>query len=364
METGQDSKIRTAVFLFMPPRGTYTKPLLKNLLDTCLSKYANVLIPDSEDFLSIKKQNLKPIKSFEELVKFPYIVNNNLLSLPQIREKGNQLIKTFKNFSNVDFFVVGDYDAMKFAALLSLWFLENKLKSKFIAIPCCPFNSVPFTEFSAGFGSALKLCKETADTFIKEKLNSSVGVMQIKGDKTGWLTAGTSALCNFPNQTLFISPETVLDTNNLLSETEKICLKDKTALIIIGEFLKTKSEKGIVHHIQKVWQLINKIIAKAGFKTFNFQISTDFLFDEAHISKYDKKICKSYGAAAVKFAKKSKGNIMIINRPGFNSRNSFSFDAIPLYDAVTTPRKLPNKFLTKNYRRSPALKKYLELIAK
>jgi len=127
--------------------------------------------------------------------------------------------------------------------------------------------------------------------------------------------------------------------------------------------LKTKSDKGIVHHNQRVCQLISKTISKAGFSISNFQIAPGILFDESHISKHDIKISKSFATAAVKFAKKSQGNIMVVNRLNFSSKTNFSFKAIPLYDAVTTPRKFPVKFLSKNYRVTMTLKNYLELIA-
>ncbi len=347
----------------MPPRGTYAKPLLEKLLDTCLSKYENCLIPDSEDFLSIEKQNLKPIKSFEELIKFPYIVNKNV-SLQEIRKKSKRLIETFKNIPNADIFVVGDFNAMKFSSLLSLYFLENNLKNKFVAIPCCPFNSIPFTEFSAGFLSALNWSKNMAEAFLKSGsgMKPGIGIMEIKGDETGWLTVGTAALSNFPNQTLFLAPDIIFDDKVFLIELKKIINKNKTVLIIVGETLKIKSDKRIIHQKQNVAQIISKIISKAGFSIFNFQIAPGILFDEAHISKHYIKMSRSFATAAVKFAKKSKGNIMVVNRLNFSRSSNFSFEAIPLYDAVTTPRKFPGKFHSKNYRVTMALKNYLELI--
>jgi|GEM_PF-2595081 len=350
----------------MLQRGAFAAPLLEKLLASSLQNYKHCFIPNSEELLSLKKQNLKLIKSSKTLNKFPYIVNQNL-SLPKIRENGKKLIETFKDFPEMDFFVVGDFAAMKFASRLSLWFFENNLKNKFIAVPCCPFNSVPFTEFSAGFGSALKWCADTATAFLmkscKPQPEGLVGIMEIKDDKTGWLTSGSAALCGFPKQTLTIVPGYLPNTKSLLTELRRIIKVNKTALVVVGDSLKICSGKGIIHHKQKTGQIICDIVSKAGIPAVKFQISPGILFDNTHISKQDNKLSKAFAVAAVKLARKSKSNIMVVNRFGSGVPRRLTFEAVSLYDAVNTPRRRPEKFLSKKLRSAAALKKYLELFA-
>ncbi len=351
----------------MPTRGSFAKPLLENLTAACLKKYDNCYIPDSENFFSIKKNNIKLINKVEDLIKFPYIVNFNTPSLLEIREKGAMTIDAFKHYPDSDIFVVGNLNAMKFASRMALWFLENNLDSKFIAVPCCPFNSVPFAAFSAGFGSALKSCADSADSFIEcansPMHNPSAGVMEINGDKTGWLAAGTAALSRFSDQILFVAPDGLLDSNKLLMELRKIIDKNKNVLVVVGDSVKISSEKGVVHRKHKVGRVICDIISKTDISIFQFQIAPGVLSLPVHISKQDAKLSKFYASAAVKSAKKCNGNIMVVNRMNYNGRFRFSFETVQLYDAVNTPRKLPEKFIAKNYRATAQLKKHLEFIA-
>lgn len=352
------SKTSSAFFLFMPPLGTYSNTLKEKLLISCIKKYENCFYHNLENCLLLEEKTLKLFKVPKEINKLHSIKTPNL-SMQEIRKNGESIIKTFKNIPNTDIFVIGDFYAMKFASLLSLWFLENNLKNKFIAIPCCPFNSVPFTELSAGFLSTLNWCKNIADSFF-ENINiatQNVAVMEIKGDETGWLTAATAALCSFPNKTLFLTSDFIFDEDLFFIELKKSVEKNLNVIVLVGNQLKIRTGKKIVHHRQNIGTLISKIISKTKIPVSNFQVPTDLLFDQAHISKKDIKISKLYATAAIKFAKKSKGNIMVINRNNFSCKTNLSFEAIPLYDAVTTPRKVPDKFFSKNYSINAALKR-------
>ncbi len=95
-----------------------------------------------------------------------------------------------------DVFVCGGADALRSAARMALWTRHAAPATRWIGVPCCPYNSVPFTLCSAGYASALRYCARVALERTRTTLSSTITVA---GDAAGWLALGVAAVAPVPD---------------------------------------------------------------------------------------------------------------------------------------------------------------------
>ena len=218
------------------------------------------------------------------------------------------------------FFIIGGMDAMNFAASLALSFREKKLDAKCVFIPACPYNSVPFNEFSVGFATALNWCVGLAEDMLaalkKSQAGCRIGILEIADDTTGWLTEFTAASLSEKKNALTVF------TKKDLEKVSKI--KNARAILIITPNA----------------QLCRENINANYFVT---KINPGKFFDAKHISKQDIKLGRAMARAAVRFAlKKNNKNILVANRFSLDGER-LTYEIVPLLEAANTPRNLPDK---------------------
>lgn len=113
-------------------------------------------------------------------------------SLAELQQKGADLAAELRRAAT-DVLVCGDAAALRSAARLALWTRAAAPATRWIGVPCCPYNSVPFTVCSVGYASALRYCAE----IVRREARRAGGVapaVNIEGDVHGWLALGLAAL--------------------------------------------------------------------------------------------------------------------------------------------------------------------------
>lgn len=113
-------------------------------------------------------------------------------SLAELPQKGADLAAELQRAAT-DVLVCGDAAALRSAARLALWTRAAAPATRWIGVPCCPYNSVPFTVCSVGYASALRYCAE----MVRREARRAGGVapaVKIAGDVHGWLALGLAAL--------------------------------------------------------------------------------------------------------------------------------------------------------------------------
>lgn len=113
-------------------------------------------------------------------------------SLAELQHQGAALAAELQSAAT-DVLVCGDAAALRSAARLALWTRTAAPATRWIGVPCCPYNSVPFTVCSVGYASALRYCAE----IVRRAMRRTGGVapaVHIEGDAHGWLGLGLAAL--------------------------------------------------------------------------------------------------------------------------------------------------------------------------
>jgi len=258
-----------------------------------------------------------------------------------------------------DVFVVGGKKTMMTANRFGLHFREKNIDARCVLVPACPYNSVPFNDFSSGFGSALKWCVGLGNYMLFARTHSrdncSIGIIEIAGDDNGWLTAGASSLVSEKGKVLFLTCETIFDEGKLCAAVSKKMKKFGATIIFTSEIIRNAEMKKIGGAAQPVSTALSKIIMKKlNLKSFAMIVDPGKMFDSAHLSKQDDKDGRLAGKAAVRLAlrtAKQGTNIIVANRLSFDGKNKLTFEVVPLFEAINTPRKLPKKISAKNLQR-------------
>ena len=314
----QKSK-RQAIILNKCSDGTFAQPLIDSLSAEIKKKYKEFITVQSEDEIENKIDD----------------------SLPN------------------DIFVAGGKKAMMMASRLGLHFREKNINARCVLVPACPYNSVPFNDFSSGFGSALKWCVNLGNDMLSARTDStdncSVGIVQIDGDDNGWLTAGAASLISEKGKVIFLTCETVFDEEKFCAALLRKLKKNNGAVVFTSEIIRNAQMKKISGASQPVSTVLSKIIfKKLNQNPYSIIIDPEKLFDTAHISKQDVKDSFLTGKAAVRLAlrtAKQGTNIIVANRLSFDGKNKLTFEVVPLFEAINTPRKLPKKIEAENLQR-------------
>ena len=305
----QKSK-RRAILLNKCSDGTFEQPLIDSLTAEIEKKYKEFLVIDNET------------------------------------EINNKISDSMPN----DVFLVGGKKTMTLANRFGLYFREKNINARCIFVPACPYNSIPFNDFSAGFGSAMKWCVNLGNNMISIRKNSrnncSIGIIQIDGDDNGWLTSGAASLISEKEKTLVFSCETVFDEEKFCGAVSKKFKKYGTTVIYTSEIIRDAKMKKIGGATQPVSTAISKIILKnLNQNSYSIIVNPGEFFDSEYISKQDTKDARLTGRAAVRLAlrtAKRGTNILISNRLSIDGKK-LTFEVVPLFEAINTPRKLPKK---------------------
>lgn len=113
-------------------------------------------------------------------------------SLAELQQKGADLAAELQRAAT-DVLVCGDAAALRRAARLALWTRAAAPATRWIGVPCCPYNSVPFTVCSVSYASALRHCAEIVRRAAR-RAGGLVPAVNIEGDVHGWLALGLAAL--------------------------------------------------------------------------------------------------------------------------------------------------------------------------
>jgi 6-phosphofructokinase len=253
-----------------------------------------------------------------------------------------------------DIFVIGGKKIMITASRLGLHFREKNIDARCVFIPACPYNSIPFNDFSYGFGSALNWCTDLGNDMLSIRKNSRnncrVVIIEIDGDDNGWLTAGAASLISEKEKIIFLTCETIFDEENFCIAVARKIKKYNTAVIFTSQEIRNAGLKRINTTNQSISAALSKIITKKlNLNSFALIINPGEMIDSAHLSKQDVKNGTLVGKAAVRLAlrtAKQGTNILIANRFSNDGKNKLSFEIVPLFEAINTPRKLPKNYKT------------------
>jgi hypothetical protein len=347
---------RNALICNMTSPGLFTAPLWDGLLSAATRKYDAVFLLSTDDLRSLSHKNAIQIKTADDVDLSPSLKRQSLTQT-EIRKHGSGILSVLESLSNPDIFFCGDITAIRLASRLALWCRENANPSTWIALPCCPFNSVPFAEFSAGFGSVLSATTARGSSLLetcrKSARETPVGILNISDDHFGWLTAGTAALASSDGLSHCILPGTHFSVDELCNTLSRSLQKQEHVLLVMSTINAT-GYKGTPGH------LANVIEATLETGVRRVTCFPDSLPDSRCASKQDMKDSKAMGRAAIRLARKARDSILVANHCVPGSAHSLEFQAASLLESVYTLRTVPNAFYrAKTFRTTAALSQLL-----
>ena len=200
----------TALLLVMPPTGTWVRPAWDAFIPALQHRGQAVVVFTGNAFPRCAAGDVERVRTAEELARHPYLAVP-ACRLADLRAHGAALHARLEQMRCTELYVWGDAAAMQFAARCALWCREHALPYRVIGVPACPFNSVPFTDHSLGFASALRWCAGMARSLlaatVRGRRQTPLGVLEIQGDRWGWLSAGAAALAGDGARVLCLPPQ-------------------------------------------------------------------------------------------------------------------------------------------------------------
>jgi len=347
---------RNALICNMASPGVLTAPLWDGFLSAASRKYDSVFLLSANDLRRVSPENILRISSAAEIDRFPALACQSL-SQADIRKNGTSILAVLDRLFQPDIFFCGDINAIRLASRLTLWCRENANPSVWIALPSCPFNSVPFADFNAGFGSALAttsaLASSLQDSCRRSARATPIGLLDISNDHYGWLTVGTAALTAGTGQVHCILPGTQFSNDELCKTLSRSLKKQNHVLLVMSSISGSQKESSP--------RLVTAAIEKTlGAGVRHVTCYPGDLAGPARVSKQDLKDCKAMGRAAVRLARKSRNSILVANHRVPGETHTLVFQPTALLEAVYTVRKVPDSFFRpKTFRTSAALSKLL-----
>ena len=366
--TAHRAYARAAVVTPMASPGTYVAPALEALFAACHGRYGDrVFTADVARMPDLAASSLVRARTAEALHRASRIASSDI-SVQDLRSRGVSMLDALSALQ-ADVFVLGDAGAMRLSARLALWSREHRAACRWIGIPACPYNSVPFTASSIGFGSALNWCAALGTALRagrqRDHKAAPIGILDISGDTTGWLAAGAAALAGAGNQPVFcITPGMALDADTLCVALRRAVQRDGHAVIFTGASARDTAGRHIASLGTSAAQAVREIITThMRLEVVVMQVCPADVFDEAHMSARDAADSRLMARAAVRAACKGE-SCVVLNRRAPGSRYSLLTHTMPLLDVVSAPRMISAQYLRpKVYQPKPALRTYLQWFA-
>ena len=271
------------------------------------------------------------------------------LALPEVNElrrRGAALRALLA--SPADFFVAGDAEAMRLAARLALWCREGGIACTLIGLPCCPYNSVPFTHSSCGFPSALAHCVQTVNLMHRarqyDQRRAPIGIVRIVGDAAGWLSVSTAALADGATGVLCLTADTPFESARLCAQVEKARAHNGAAVIVMSDGVCTAQRHPLAAHEHASAGALAELL-RARLHVGVEIVPLDPAQAGTPTARCERALAAAMARTAVRQAARGPAATLIANHRAAPATARMAMHAIPLLESVATPRQVPASFL-------------------
>jgi hypothetical protein len=365
-QTASRSRVRalrdaTAVLLPMMAPGNACGPLWGALTGACLEVYGHVVRPVSDDLFGIAPDGVARLRRAQDapesiLPCMPY-------SLEDIRTRGVRL-QEWLDAHNAHVFVAGDARAMQVAARLDLWRRETGSTARWIGIPSCPYNSVPFTDYNAGFPSTLAWCVAILNAAARTRARTPhqpVAVLEIIGDTTGWLTAGCAALADGASTALCLMPTGANELNRLYTAVGSALSGNRPVIVVCGAVVRDGHHRPIAPVDAPAGPALAARIAQHfGMAPVLLTVDPSACESPLPSVRVEKRDARGLARAAIRQARKAAQGLLVTARRAPTENYRLQYGGTLLTEAVNTPRAIGDRFVrARSCAPTPALAEYL-----
>ena len=355
---------KNAVVALMAPPGTPLGPALDALFAACRVPYGGrISYAASPTLLSLDPAHLVRVKSAAALQAAPRIVTCDM-SVEALRRDGVAMLDCLSALQ-ADLFVLGDAAAMRLIGRIALWSRERQAACRWIGIPACPCNSVPFTASSIGFGSAVRWCAALATALLdarrRDPRGAPIGILEIAGDNNGWLSAGAAALAGSHQHPVFcITPDMAVDAAALCAALCRAIKTHGCAVLATSAVLHDAARRPIAPSgMSSVIALRHLIATHVKLDAVVATVHPTDMLDPAHVSRRDMTDSRTMARAAARVARKAEACV-VLNRRAAGMAYRLLTHTMPLLEAADSPRTLPPQYIRPSaFLPQPALRDHL-----
>ena len=352
----------------MAPPGTPLGPALDALVAACRGHYgARIMAVTSPGLLSLDSSSLLRIKSADTMRVLPRVMPDRVTG-QEVRQRGGAMLECL-SAREADVFILGDAAAFRLASQIALWSRECQTACRWIALPACPYNSVPFTAASIGFGSAVRWCSSLAAALHDERRRdlhgAPVAILEIAGDTTGWLAAGSAALAGSPSEPVFcITPDMAVAADALCATLGRAVTTHGCALLVTSAVAHTAAGHCLaVPGVSVGIALHQMLTAHGGLDATVTSICPADMFDPAYVSARDMADSRAMARAAVRAARKAEPCALMLRRAA-DAAGRHLIHTVSLLEATDIPRTLPRPYInSRGYKPLPLLRDHLMCFA-
>jgi hypothetical protein len=336
---------RAAALLLMAPAGTRVEPLVAAWVTACAPRYHNLYTVAGDDVWSLTRDALCRTRRAADVLAHG-VVRMPMPAVDELRARGAALHKLLA--APMDFYVAGDAHALRVLARLTLWQQECGARPTIMFLPCCPYNSVPFTFLSSGFPGALTESVHVTRAMLhsrwRDRRRAPIGIVRILGDNPGWLSAGAAGLASDSSVVFCLTAATCLDPLQFLTCLRKQYAKQHAVTIVIGDDVCDAQRRPLAPTAAALAPAVQELIRVHTRLSSELITLHPGVLTTGAVPAAERALAAKVVRAAVQHARRAGGAVLIANRQVAPPAR-IAPCAVPLLETVTTPRRVPAAYL-------------------
>jgi 6-phosphofructokinase 1 len=265
----------------------------------------------------------------------------------------DRLFQVFQAHNIRYFLFIGGREAQEASLRIHEESVKRGYEMRVIGVPKTIENDLPVTDFSPGYGSAIK-CGAVTLLEVAQDLQSTryngCCIIEVVGHTTGWVPAGTVLARRNSGDAphIILLPEVAFDQDGFLKQVRATIDSHRHCVIVIGENVRTANGQDTA----AVGLSASEHLAELIQKTLNLKTTTIKLgraqYSAAHFaSAADADSAVAAGAGAVRAAVEGRSGVMIklVRETADNGTVKWKTDVHGLEEVVKTVNHVPREWI-------------------
>lgn len=276
-------------------------------------------------------------------------------------EEYRKILEFFKEHNIKYFFYNGGNDSMDTINKIAIFLEKNNYECRCIGINKTIDNDLAETDFSLGYASAAKfIINACLEIYLDDHSyeEGRINIVEVMGRDTGWLAASAKLLELKGIRADFIFvPENPFDLDSFLEKIDTIYKKNKHALVVLSEGIKSKDGKFINEmnesldafgHFQlggAAILLTELIKEKFGYKTRYYEFSLLQRANSMMISKKEQEIAFEISKFALNKALEGENRKVVIVKRTNSEPYTYTLNLIDISKMANVIVYLDKKYI-------------------
>ena len=270
------------------------------------------------------------------------------------------IYRTVKNKEIGYIVVIGGNDSMEIVSKLDKFFKGVKCPVNILGIPKTIDNDMVITDHSPGYGSALKYVATQVSEIKLDTVayDNRVTIVEVRGRKSGWLTAGAKlASLNGLGPDLIYLPEVPFDIPKFLEDVKNVYENNQKALVVVSDGIKNEQGRYLLssysynqiddaRNFQQNVGGTGKVLARIVNESLNIPVRSIELQlmqrCSGHLmSKVDFDEAYTCGKYCMQMIKDESGKVVVIDRDYLREEYAVTYRLVDADEIATKIKEVP-----------------------